>query len=32
MNKTNVKCPHYNSKRLYKFEFDKQANKKYQFK
>ena len=32
MNKTNVKYPYCNSKMLYKFELNKQSNKKYQFK
>ena len=32
MNKTNVKCSDCHLKKLYKFEFDKQVNQKYQCK
>ena len=32
MNKTNIKCPRYNSDKLYKFALNKQAKQKYQCK
>ena len=32
MNKTNIKCPHYHSDKLYKFGFNKQDKQKYQCK
>ena len=32
MSKTNIKCPRYNSDKLYKFGLNKQANQKYQCK
>lgn len=31
MSKTNIKCPHCHSNKLYKFALDKQTNQKCQF-